>query len=85
MMLRNGESLRRRIVLALMQIPVGQDMDGRVLAQLFSDDVQTASQPPPVPTHDTAEFLARRDREAPPHPDEQERLDQLRSLGYIGN
>ena len=71
-------------LLAMMRIPVGKDMDGYVLSELFQEDVQIARQPAPIPTHDTAAFLARGQRQAPPHPSEEERLEQLRSLGYIG-
>jgi hypothetical protein len=70
-------------ILALMDIPVGEDMDGR--------PVRTAIEPSwirrhpirTVATHDTDDWLAARphvDRESP---DKRMRLDQLRSLGYI--
>jgi len=70
-------------ILAMMRIRIGQDMDGLPLVQLFEEEVEIARQPAPVPTHDTAEFLAGRGHPAPTHPGEQERLEQLRRLGYI--
>lgn len=70
-------------LLAMMGIPVGMDMDGVVRARLFNDDDPIVQRPPPLPTHDTAEFFAGRGLEAASHPGEKERLDQLRSLGYI--
>lgn len=70
-------------ILALLRIPLGEDMDGKVLAHLIRDEFNLASQPDPVKTHDTPEFLANR-RTAPlPAPDQEERLRQLRSLGYL--
>ncbi|MHC4695760.1 MAG: alkaline phosphatase family protein [Planctomycetota bacterium] len=70
-------------VLAMMRIPIGDDMEGRVATQIFRDEFQIDRQPARVATHDTAEWLARREGRVLPHPGEQERLEQLRSLGYI--
>ncbi|RMF70771.1 MAG: hypothetical protein D6744_18925, partial [Planctomycetota bacterium] len=69
-------------VLAMMRIPLGRDMHGRVLSDLFTPEFDVARQPPPVATHDTDEF--RNSRPQAPREDESERLDQLRSLGYVG-
>ena len=72
-------------ILAMMRIPVGKDMDGRVLTKIFRDEFQINLQTAAVDTHDTSEFFARRRIKALPHPGEKERLEQLRSLGYIGD
>lgn len=72
-------------ILAMMRLPVGKDMDGRPMTRIFRDEFQIDRQPPAVTTHDTPEFLAGRGKRVRRHPGEQERLDQLRSLGYIGD
>ena len=72
-------------ILAMMRIPVGKDMDGRVLTKIFRDEFRIDRQSAAIDTHDTTEFLARRGIKALPHPGEKERLKQLRSLGYIGD
>ena len=70
-------------VLAMLRIPLGEDLEGRVLEELFRPEIRIAEQPPAVPTHDTPEFLASRQGERPRSPGEAERLEQLKSLGYI--
>lgn len=70
-------------LLAAFRIPTAEDMDGRVIDDLFTDDFRIAEQPPPVPTHDTAAFFARRARPSVPHPGHDERIEQLEALGYI--
>jgi hypothetical protein len=71
-------------ILAMMRIPLGRDMDGRVLTEIFREDFQIERQPAAVASHDTADFLAGRERSQLPDSVEQERLEQLRDLGYIG-
>jgi hypothetical protein len=70
-------------VLAMLGIPVGEDMDGVVLRGLLADELRV-EQPVPVATHDTPEFLAAR-AAAQLHrdPGERERIEQLRGLGYL--
>jgi hypothetical protein len=58
-------------------------MDGRVIHELFTEDFRIAEQPPPVPTHDTEAFFARRARPSAAHPGHDERVEQLEALGYI--
>ena len=73
-------------ILTMLGIPVGLDMDGVVLRNPLADEVRMAPQPPAVATHDTPEFRAARGARALPRrrdPSEQERLEQLRSLGYL--
>jgi len=70
-------------ILAMLQLPVGKDMDGHVLSEIFSDELRAASQPEPVKTHDTPGSQAPPGAQTVPHPGEADRLNQLRSLGYI--
>ncbi len=70
-------------ILAMLRIPLGRDLEGRVLEDLFRPEMRIAEQPPAIATHDTAEFLAAQQGERPRSPGEAERLEQLRSLGYI--
>lgn len=71
-------------LLAMLRIPLGEDMEGHVLERIFLDEVAINRQPRPVATHDTPEFLAGRGQPVPQHPGERERIEQLRSLGYLG-
>jgi hypothetical protein len=67
-------------ILAMLGIPVGLDMDGVVLRDLLVD----VQQPAPIATHDTPAFLAARAQAHPARdPAEQERIEQLRNLGYL--
>ena len=70
-------------LLAAFRIPTAADMDGRVIHELFTEDFRIAEQPPPVPTHDTEAFFARRARPSAAHPGHDERVEQLEALGYI--
>ena len=70
-------------ILTMMHIPIGKDMDGTAMRNMFGDDFFIESQPAAIATHDTAEYLASRFEKALSPPGEQERLEQLRSLGYI--
>ena len=70
-------------ILTWMRIPLGRDMDGRPLAQLATDDFDISNQPESVSTHDTRAFLASRPTLRMDAASHRERLEQLRSLGYI--
>jgi predicted AlkP superfamily pyrophosphatase or phosphodiesterase len=70
-------------VLALMGIPVGMDMDGRVIKRIFTKDFLADYDHDVVDTHDTPEFLASRPKGILSPTGEEQRLEQLRSLGYI--
>lgn len=75
-------------ILTLMGIPIGKDMDGMVLTKIFRDEFRLDLLPPAVATHDTPGFLARQKKRKKKNiinPDEKERLEQLRSLGYIND
>ena len=75
-------------LLTLMGLPVGEDMDGQVaeglIERAFLDRFPRLSQP----THDDRAWLAERKRHVRDEgnasaQDQQERLEQLRSLGYL--
>lgn len=71
-------------VLALRGLPIGRDMDGSIMHQLLAPDFRQALSPELIPTHDTSEWLAAQGRRArTENPHLEERLDQLRSLGYL--
>jgi predicted AlkP superfamily pyrophosphatase or phosphodiesterase len=69
-------------LLALKRIPLGKDMDGRVLRNIL-DPATTSAQPQPVSTHDTQQWVASRPKVKPGKDVDPERLEQLRALGYI--
>ncbi|UCE86216.1 MAG: alkaline phosphatase family protein [Deltaproteobacteria bacterium] len=69
-------------LLALAGVPVGQDMRGRTLAEIFRKTPSNAS----VASHDDPGWLEARARffgDAVEDPAEAERMAQLRALGYI--
>ena len=66
-------------LLALMNIPVGSDMKGGPLDDVFAGDRVAAE----VETHDTPEWVEAREIRSRDAAAEEERLDQLRSLGYV--
>jgi hypothetical protein len=70
-------------ILALLGIPVGRDMGGAVLEHVLADGVLQDRPVTYVDTHDTPEWRTSRGRPAPDVPGTEERLEQLRSLGYI--
>lgn len=70
-------------LLALKGIPIGQDMDGHPLTSLIQKERLDAAPPSFIPSHDTNEWLAGRGERIEQGADEAERLEQLRSLGYI--
>ncbi len=70
-------------ILALKGIPVGEDMDGTPLRGIIDLDWMEKSGIQYIPTHDTEEWLAGRHARIRDAIDQNERLEQLRSLGYI--
>jgi hypothetical protein len=71
-------------LLALVDVPVGQDMAGEV-RQDWIDPAWLESHPVRfVETHETPEWKEQRKRLQMRAEDHAERLDQLRNLGYIG-
>jgi predicted AlkP superfamily pyrophosphatase or phosphodiesterase len=67
-------------VLALLGYPVGLDMDGRVLEELFTSAWKRDRPRDTVETHDTEEW---KEQEAIPSDADEELLRRLRALGYI--
>jgi predicted AlkP superfamily phosphohydrolase/phosphomutase len=65
-------------ILALLGVPTGEDMQGRIMSSAAVPDPGT------VPTHDTETWLSERSamREEAVE-DDPERLEQLKALGYI--
>lgn len=70
-------------ILGMLRIPLGRDFDGELLVRIFTDEARIREQPRPVPTHDTPEFLASRGSQQRLDRDDEQRREQLRSLGYI--
>ena len=73
-------------ILALMRLPVGEDMDGRVVRRLIEPQFLSDHPTDRIVTHDTQQWFAARDNDAGQLgvPGQDERLRQLRSLGYLG-
>ncbi len=70
-------------VLALLDIPAGEDMPGQVRTTLLEPAFLTEHPPRTVATHDTESWLQAHRALTGRVPDEDERLEQLRALGYI--
>jgi hypothetical protein len=70
-------------VLALDRIPVGEDMDGVVLEGVLREGLFDEEPPATVASHDTPEWLENRPQQMLSADAEEERLEQLRALGYI--
>jgi hypothetical protein len=70
-------------ILALAGLAVGEDMGGAILKDVLREGVLDRVPLRTVASHDTAEWLESRPQEMLSAEAEKERLDQLRSLGYI--
>ena len=70
-------------VLAMLRVPVGDDMRGGIYVDLFTPEFEIARQPASVTTHDAPEWVQNRKDMANAIRDESGRLEQLRALGYI--
>jgi hypothetical protein len=70
-------------LLALKGLPIGSDMDGTFIQQIIEEKFLAAHPPSFVPTHDTWAWVKERPAKLLPVEVENERLEQLRSLGYI--
>jgi predicted AlkP superfamily phosphohydrolase/phosphomutase len=70
-------------ILAAMGIPVGEDMAGKPLSAVLDPAKIAPADIRFIPSHDTPEWLAEQKTRIKRAEDEKERLDQLRSLGYI--
>jgi hypothetical protein len=70
-------------MLVLKGIPVGEDMDGSPMRGIIDLELIEEIGIQYIPTHDTSEWLAGRHKRIREAVDQTERLEQLRSLGYI--
>jgi hypothetical protein len=70
-------------ILALKGLPIGRDMDGLILVDVLEPGFLVRHAPTYVETHDTAQWLAERPGDFVTAEMEAERIEQLRSLGYI--
>jgi arylsulfatase A-like enzyme len=70
-------------VLALAGLPVGGDMQGSALEGLLREGFLDEHPLSRIPTHDTADWLAARPDQRYTPEAEEERIEQLRSLGYV--
>jgi hypothetical protein len=64
-------------------VPIGRDMDGMILKSLLQPGFLESMGVAYVDSHDTPEWLAARDRSRAELPGREERLEQLRALGYL--
>jgi hypothetical protein len=70
-------------ILALAGLPVGADMDGRVMERVLDETFAAHHPPTAVDTHDSQAWLDARPGTLLPAEVEAERLEQLRGLGYV--
>jgi hypothetical protein len=70
-------------ILAIEGIPIGEDMDGTPMRSILDMDKLGKSAIRSIPTHDDAAWLAGQSARIRRAVDESERIEQLRSLGYI--
>ena len=70
-------------LLALKGIPIGADMPGRVLTTVLDTGFLERHPVATIETHDTSDWIESREIRGRDARVEQERLEQLRSLGYI--
>jgi hypothetical protein len=70
-------------ILALKGLPIGRDMDGLVLAGVLEEGFLVRHPPQYVESHDTDQWRAERPGDFVTAEMEQERIEQLRSLGYL--
>ncbi len=72
-------------MLALLRLPLGRDMDGAVMEALLPPRYFDGAPLAWVDTHTSADCYASRDRAIPKQAGDEERLEQLRALGYLGD
>ncbi len=70
-------------LLVLLDLPVGADMDGRPMLDLLSPELLAVRPPRSIPTHDTPQWLREHEAFRADSRDLEERLEQLRALGYV--
>ena len=70
-------------LLTLHGIPVGEDMDGAPLLNLMNDETRSSAARGSVSTHTDRTWQTNRKKIEQQTPETEERLEQLRSLGYL--
>jgi hypothetical protein len=70
-------------LLVLRRLPVGRDMDGVVLVELLDEEFLARGEIEWVDSHTPADWASRRTGDEIVTPDSAERLEQLRTLGYV--
>jgi len=70
-------------LLAMQGVAIGRDMDGRAMLDIINRRHLTTHPVEYVPTHTTRQWLAKRSATPPVVGDIDERLEQLRALGYL--
>ena len=70
-------------LLALLDVPLGLDMPGRVAENVLERDFLRRHPPRGVASHDTEAWIRAHRRATDPPPGAEERIDQLRALGYL--
>ncbi|MFT4537741.1 MAG: putative AlkP superfamily phosphohydrolase/phosphomutase [Planctomycetota bacterium] len=71
-------------LLAFLGIPIGRDMNGSALSEVFAPEVLKIRPISFIETHDDEAWAASRTRTGAQPGGVEERYDQLRSLGYMG-
>lgn len=72
-------------LLALLGIPVGDDMQGRPRVEWFEAACLQEAPPRTLPTHESAKWQEQRQRLRMQATDREERIHQLKELGYVGD
>ncbi|MBX3394844.1 MAG: alkaline phosphatase family protein [Phycisphaerae bacterium] len=72
-------------ILALLDVPIGRDMTGRPLQSILSEGRVRELRIYYVDTHESQEWFSSRDQDRAEHAGYDERMRQLRSLGYISD
>jgi len=70
-------------ILALLDLPVGRDMPGAVLTSAITEEFLEVHPVRKIATHTSAKWFRNRSLPGAEVPRAEERLEQLRSLGYI--
>jgi len=70
-------------LLALMGLPLGEDMDGHVMRNVIDPRFMDRVPLEGVPSHDSKRWLTERANQSRSAPGQEERLEQLRALGYL--
>lgn len=72
-------------ILAMLDVPLGRDMNGRPLQAILSEGRARDLRLYYVDTHESPAWFSNRDQDRTEHAGHEERMRQLRSLGYISD